>query len=80
MLFDILMILACILAPWMLVVTLLIIGLISFPSWFEGIVFAVLLDIVLFGGEMGLHTLYVLGGFCALYYVTIRVKHALRIA
>jgi uncharacterized membrane protein YuzA (DUF378 family) len=77
--FDIIVLLSCIFAPWMLVVTLTIIGLISFESWIEGLVGVILLDMLLFGGSIGAHTLYTSIGFCALYYVTIRGKSMLRI-
>lgn len=78
--FDVMVILACIYAPWMLVATLLIIGLLAFNGWAEGIVATVLLDIILFGGMLGLHTVYIVLGFCAIYYVTIRFKETLRVS
>jgi len=80
LLFDISIILSAILAPWMLSVALLIIGLLIFESWLEGLVFVVLLDIMMFGGVTGSHTVYMILCFCALYYGSIRFKHMLRVA
>lgn len=78
--FNIIVFLACIFAPWMLATTLLVIGLLYFRHWIEGILLALLLDMVMFGGIIGYHTLYIVLGFCALYYVTIRFKEMLRVS
>ncbi len=77
--FDIIVILSCIFAPWMLTATLIIIGLISYSDWLEGLVAALLLDMVMSGGIIGLHTLYTALGFCGLYSIASRIKHMLRV-
>ena len=79
-LFDCIVIIACIFAPWLLVATLIVMGLLTYRKWYEGAAVAVLLDMVIFGAMIGLHTIYILLGFCALYYLTIRFKEMLRIA
>jgi hypothetical protein len=77
--YDCLVVLICIFAPWWVSVFGLILGLIFFDTWFEGFVFAALLDVLLFGGSVGKHTIYVMLSFSALYYVTIRFRYMLHV-
>jgi hypothetical protein len=78
-LFDIIAVSGCLFAPWLFAVALILVGLSFFTSWIEGFLFTIILDIVLFDAHIGLHTLYMIAAFCGVYYVSIRLKTAVRV-
>jgi hypothetical protein len=63
----------------MFTVTLLVIGLLCFEHWIEGAIVAIMLDIIMFGATIGLHSLYIILIFCAVYYLSIHFKRMLRV-
>ncbi|MEN9647289.1 MAG: hypothetical protein RLY57_93 [Candidatus Parcubacteria bacterium] len=79
-LYNVILFVACVAAPWFVALVGIVLGGVIFNQWYEGIVAATLLDIMMFGGEVGYHTLYVMIGFCGVYYVTMRFKEMLRVA
>jgi hypothetical protein len=78
-LYNVILFVLCIAAPWFVVIVGIVLGGVIFDKWYEGIIAAVLFDVMMYGGNTGLHTLYVMVGFCGVYYVTMRFKEMLRV-
>jgi hypothetical protein len=77
---DIIVLISVFFLPWIVTVIIILLSLAMFSSWYEGIVAAALLDMMLFSAILGAHSLYMIIGFIAVYYISIRIKYMLRIA